>query len=417
MKRILTLMLLLQFNFAAAAEPNLINFELQNAKLSEVIQLFLKSVLKTQYILSAEIAKDDTPINISLKNKTNKEANEIFNHLLSSNNIAVEYIGGVPSLSRQKQKKEMTANTPVIPPVINAPSISAAPIKTTVDEIQLDNLKLKETITDVTLYKPHHLSAQEIQKLLSFVGLSSEVSNDVVLYKTPIERAEIVDALLKKFDGYNNDVVIKATIFEFNKNNSQISAIQAALKIIQSTSSIALAVPTLGLTSPSLTLTLPNLTAVLNNISSNDDFRVLSEPTIRVSHNKKSSINVGSEVPVLSQITATQQGQPIQNVQYRQSGIILDVLPKIYTDTVELELSTQISNFVPTTNGVNNTPTLIQRKLETTIKMKVGETVLMGGLNQVRDDNSRSTFLGLPISKNKNAQQTDILLVLTLQKI
>lgn len=412
-KLLFVLTFLISTTVHAIEQPTLekpINIDLQNAKLNEVLHLFLKSVFKTEYMLSPEISNDKTPVNLSLKGKTTQQVKEIYQHLLTENGIQSDQVGGVTYLKKASKDLLKSNFTSQLETASIAPSLPQnSPV---LDLTQKPTETLKRDDPQISIYKPHHLQPLEIQKVLKFAGLESEISNDMVLYKNTLNNPEIIDALLAKFDGYNNDLNIKAYIFEFNKNTKSQSALQAALNIIKNTATLGLTIPSFGLKAPSLALNLPNFNAVIQNIASNDDFRVISEPTLRVSHNKRTSINVGAEVPVLSQLTVTNQGNPIQNVEYRTSGILFDVLPKIYSDVIELEVLIQISNFVPTTNGVNQTPTLIQRKLQTTLKMKEGETVLMGGLTQARADKSKNTFFGMPIGSSTGDEKTDLLLVL-----
>ena len=411
MKKLL-LMLLLSFN-VTAAEPELINFELQDAKLPEVLKLFLTSVYKQQYVISSDLAKDTTPVNISVKNRNIAQAKEIFDHLVNEHNIHLKDVGGTYYLSKRKNSDHITIDThsPVITstPQLNPPTYTQ-PQQTNVPD-------LISSPPDVHIYKPINMQPEELLKLLRFASIRAEISAGYILYENKPNSEKFITDLLKEFDGYNSDLVIKATILEYQKNDKSETALDAALGIIKDT--LTFGTVTSNLTASALTLAIPrwNLSAVLRNISNNDSFRVLSTPTLRVSHNKRASINVGNEVPVLSQLTQTQQGQPLQNIQYRPSGITLEVMPKIFTDIIELEILQTISDFIPTTNGVNNSPTLSQRRLSTTLKVKNGETILIGGLNQSRQDELRASFFGIPTGKQKGDLQTDLLLVLHVEEI
>lgn len=411
MKKLIIILLL--HSSAVFANPNLINLELQNAKLHEVIKMFLSSVMDREYILSPDLSADNTPINISIKNKTKQQAIQIFDLILSENNIVRNEVGGIFYVKkRTKNNLEFDEHQSVI----ESDTKDVSMLPTSLDPIinnDVPNLYL--TPSDVTIYKPANIQPEELIKLLRFANIRAEVSAGHVIYEPKGVNEEFIKQLLKEFDGYNSDVVIKATVLEFQQSDKTQTAIQAALNIIKNT--VSLSTTAINFNATKLVLNLPNLNAIIANISSNDNFRVLSSPSIRVSHNKKSSINVGNEVPVLTSLTQTNQGQPLQNVEYRSSGITLEVTPQIYSDMIQIDLVQSISDFLPTTNGVNSTPTLSQRRIETSLKLKNGETILIGGLNQTRDDSSKTSFFGIPTGKTTGQQQTDLLLILHVEKV
>lgn len=134
----------------------------------------------------------------------------------------------------------------------------------------------------------------------------------------------------------------------------------------------------------------------------------------------KFKFSVGSEVPVLGAITAYNNGQPVQSVTYRPSGVILELTPTILQSGIELQLLQQVSNFVQTQTGVNGSPTLIKRELSTTVSAKDGDLILMGGLDETKHSQDGIGLSWLPTwlhSKTAEQNKTDILLVLHVQRI
>ena len=59
-------------------------------------------------------------------------------------------------------------------------------------------------------------------------------------------------------------------------------------------------------------------------------------------------------------MTLARDGTPIQSVEHRSSGVILDLRPVALRDSVEAEMSQQESSFVATTTQVTASPTLIE---------------------------------------------------------
>lgn len=146
---------------------------------------------------------------------------------------------------------------------------------------------------------------------------------------------------------------------------------------------------------------------VIDALSSRTHVKVLSTPSVVVLDNQVASIQVGDQVPIAtSQATlvgATSTGPlttsafPVaNNIDYRNTGVILRVLPRISAQgNVTLEIEQEISNV--TNNGSQNslTPTVSQRQIHSSISVSNGQTVVLAGLisNQETGDREGIPFL------------------------
>jgi general secretion pathway protein D len=131
-----------------------------------------------------------------------------------------------------------------------------------------------------------------------------------------------------------------------------------------------------------------NFQATLQALQVNNKLDVLSRPYILATDNQLAEIVVGSEVPFVTDSNVTSLGTIVNTVQYRQIGIILDVTPHINPDglvimDVQPEISSQTSQFVQVTNGVNAQVYNI-RSASTRVGVKDGNTVVIGGLMEDR---------------------------------
>jgi general secretion pathway protein D len=162
------------------------------------------------------------------------------------------------------------------------------------------------------------------------------------------------------------------------------------------------------------TLTLPSPTVTLNILKNLADTKILASPTVRVLDRQKARILIGErrpfEISTLTSSSATvatpqQPGTPAGTVQetrveYRDVGLKLTLTPTIHLNgEVTIELLFEISSVgaAPTTDL---TPTVITRNLDTFIKIRDGETRLLGGLiqNDVTKNTDKVPFLGdLPL--------------------
>ena len=132
--------------------------------------------------------------------------------------------------------------------------------------------------------------------------------------------------------------------------------------------------------------------AQLTAIASDSRVNILSTPRILVNSGQEASIDVGTQVPTLSaQTTAATQtngsSNILQSVQYRNTGIILDVKPTIYSDNrIDLDISQEVSSALPIdpASGVNS-PAISNRSIKTSLSLNDGGSVVLGGLVSTTD--------------------------------
>jgi len=144
----------------------------------------------------------------------------------------------------------------------------------------------------------------------------------------------------------------------------------------------------------------------------------VSSPQLRVKNGSNASFSVGSDVPVLGS-TTYQDGKPIQSIEYRSSGVLFNISPEIRLNTIDLTIQQQLSNFVKTETGVDNSPTLIKRDVNTQVSVKSGEIIVLGGLAETKNSDNSTSFTLLPFLKSsgKENSKTDIVVVLYAEKI
>ncbi len=143
---------------------------------------------------------------------------------------------------------------------------------------------------------------------------------------------------------------------------------------------------------------------MLNAFAKDDLINIISTPHIVVLDGQEATINVGTEVPVVTSETSASDigdgvGSPtiLRNVQYRNTGVVLKVKPVIHSDgMLTLDISQELSE--AQTNNVSDisSPLILNRSLSTTLTLQSGETVVLGGLiseNKSKTEN-KVPFLG-----------------------
>ena len=112
---------------------------------------------------------------------------------------------------------------------------------------------------------------------------------------------------------------------------------------------------------------------------------------------------------------------PVQSIKYRSNDVIFEIQPTVKGNSIDLKIQQQLSNFVKTETGVNNTPTLIKRDLVTDVTVKNGEVIVLGGLAQDKDNKTETGLSFLPdgwfTGKSNNKEKTDIVVLLQAREI
>ena len=124
--------------------------------------------------------------------------------------------------------------------------------------------------------------------------------------------------------------------------------------------------------------------AILKVLYENRRAEIRSRPRLMVKSGQTATIDVGDEVPILttaSQSTTTPDAPLIQNITYRNTGVKLQIKPTVHNSGfVDIEVSQELSEAeVNETSGIDS-PTIRNRSLQTTVTLRDGGSILLGGL-------------------------------------
>jgi general secretion pathway protein D len=146
--------------------------------------------------------------------------------------------------------------------------------------------------------------------------------------------------------------------------------------------------------------------------------------------NQTATLQVGDEVPVVTQqqqSTVTDTATLVNTIEYRDTGVLLNVKPRVNAGgLVIMEVEQEVSN-IPTTNNADPlTPRIQQRKITSTVAVNSGDTIVLGGL--IQDDRDRSES-GIPLlhklplvgalfgNKADNQKRTELIVLITPRAI
>ena len=146
------------------------------------------------------------------------------------------------------------------------------------------------------------------------------------------------------------------------------------------------------------------VSGVLRAFARDQRFRLLSRPSVYAQNNVKAMISSGQRIAVpVSTLTSVNNGvnsefpgSVASNIEYRDVVLKLEVIPLINSDDkVTLKIAQLNDNIVGSQNiSGNEIPTLSTQELITTITVKNGETIVLGGLITEREEEN---VTGIPV--------------------
>lgn len=153
--------------------------------------------------------------------------------------------------------------------------------------------------------------------------------------------------------------------------------------------------------------------------------KVLASPHVLTADNREASINIGQSIPV---ITATQQStlataNVLNSVQYRDTGVLLNILPQVNADgLVNLQIRQEVSAVGTDSFGQTGSPAFNTRVAETTAVVQDGDSLLIGGI--IREDTRRSRsgvpyLMDIPVVgrlfrfDNDSVERVELIMLLT----
>lgn len=232
---------------------------------------------------------------------------------------------------------------------------------------------------------------------------SDETNNAIIVFGTPREYAVIEDAL-RKLDILPYQVLIEAAITEVTLNNDMRYGVQWNFQA--GDTNFALTGPTNATATPSrlfpgFSFFFSNnndISATLNALEGRTHINVISAPKLLVLNNQTAALQVGDQVPITTQsaVGVVDSSAPIVNsVEYRDTGVILKVTPRVNASgLVLLDISQEVSDVASTNTSNIDSPTIQTRRISTTIAVQDGQVIALGGLIRDRTEKGKS---GLPL--------------------
>jgi general secretion pathway protein D len=263
--------------------------------------------------------------------------------------------------------------------------------------------------------------------------VADEKNNTIVVFARPGDY-RLIENMLQQLDIAPQQVLIEGTIAELTLNDQLQYGVQYFLK--SGAQKFDLTTSTSGTLTPAdIAGVFPGFNyivasssqhAVLSALKSVTRVTVLSAPQLLVREHQTAGLQVGAQVPIVTQSaqSVVSAGAPVINsVEYRNTGVILQVTPRINPDgMIALEIDQEVSDVAPTTSSTIDSPTINDRHLVSSVIVRDGETIALGGL--IREDGN-DTKNGIPVlsdipwvgplfrSTSRSRDRTELLVLLS----
>jgi len=230
--------------------------------------------------------------------------------------------------------------------------------------------------------------------------IADERNNALVILATAAEY-RMIEATLKRLDIVPLQVLIEVTIAEVTLTDDLKYGLQWFFNLGDSSftfSTLSTGAVSSAFPGFSYLFSAGDAGAVLNALTEITDVRVISSPQLMVLDNQTARLQIGDQVPIATQssVSTITDNPPIVNtIQFRDTGVILEVTPRVNASgLVVLDVLQEVSDVVETTTSDLNSPTIQQRSIQSTVAVQSGDTIALGGLIRDREEESVS---GIPI--------------------
>jgi general secretion pathway protein D len=305
--------------------------------------------------------------------------------------------------------------------------------------IAADNPQNRKNYEDLVI-QTFFLSNAEVKDVLtllrSLIGAKNIATNEelnAVTIRDTADKVKVAQRMIEGIDKSRSEVIVDVELIEVDTN--RIREIGVSLSQNQITQSLGLgedAKVRLSdlkyLNQSSWILTIPSI--IYDFVKTNADAQLLAKPQIRISEGEKGKVHIGDRVPI--PVTSFNSAQtsggniiPITSFQYQDVGIKIDIEPRVHHNKeVTLKLQIEVSQITGYQDGGGGQrqPIIGTRTIESTIRLKDGETNFLAGLIRTDEVQGETGIPGLseiPIigrlfgKSTSNIKRSDVMLTLT----
>lgn len=272
-----------------------------------------------------------------------------------------------------------------------------------------------------------------VRSLIGAKNVSPNEQLNAITIRDTADKVKVAQRIIEAVDKSKAEVVIDVELIQVN--TTKLLDMGVSLSSYQIGQSLdnggdgPIRFPDLqNITQQSWALTVPSI--IYDFVKTNSDAQLLAKPQVRITEGEKANLHIGDKVPIpvtSFNTSGTIGGNivPVTSFQYQDVGIRIQIEPRVHHNkeiTLKLNIEvSQITGYISGSGGQSQ-PIIGTRNIESTIRLKDGETNFLAGLIRTDETKSESGLPGLselPLigylfgKTRTEAQRTDVLLTLT----
>jgi type II secretory pathway component GspD/PulD (secretin) len=407
----------------AAADVNDFAMHFVDVHPKELIRLVYGEFLRESYVIDGSVGDELKPMTLQLRGLSITQAESLLVDLLKGQGIEVRRLAGVVIVGRHDEKREDKETILYRPKYRSSAYLQQAMSRVFPSGAFPDARTQENALAGLSAASTGISTAGRPVPVSMPIPANQEGDSDVVVFFG--SRAEIkrFNALVAQLDQAPGEVMVKAVVYEVRHDQREGSAIDLAASILSGKFGLGFSAGVSDVSGLSFKFSgaKDSLSAIYSALSSDERFRIVSSPRVRVRSGATARLSVGDDVPILGSVSYDGNDRPIQSVEYKSSSVIFVLSPKVRESSVDLKVNQQISSFLATTTGVDASPTLTKRELSTELTLEDDDdVVVIGGLETDSATDGRRGLSFFPDwlrSDQTDRTRSEILLMLHVQRM
>ncbi|UTH73580.1 type II secretion system protein GspD [Chromobacterium sp. IIBBL 290-4] len=399
------LCLLLLSPLAMAAQ---VTMTFDQIRIADFVKLYYTEVAKRSFVLDAKAQASDASITASLSGLPASQQAVVFRDVMRAAGFMIESKGSI-------------------------------------DYIHLLSDQPQAVADQVWIYRPHYRDANYLTDMIAglfttgrFVqnrpvqrGDAPHAANDqgnsplstqsrptdALVFQGTAEEVKRLQSLIDQLDKPVQQVRLRAVVYEVTGSDKGGFNLAAVIRAAGQRLSLSAGVvpQSAAPASTAFKFSGASIDLFAELFATDSRFNVVTRPDVLASDGESTLFQSGENVPVLGAVTYDAKGNPVQSVDYKPSGVLIEVRPTVRDKVIRLDLIQEVSTFVETKTGVNSSPTLMTRNLKSSFSVKPGDVYVLGGLKTSREGRDRAFFPFTNWKLSDSTYKTDTEIVILVQ--
>lgn len=384
-------------------------FDLTGTTIAQVLGLYFKEVSRSPYVLCDAVLNDPRLVGLRAEGKVLDEL--LLGSLLDEYGFqARRDASGVVHVCKRPERAALATETFVYRPqfrdVAYLVDLAAPMVKGA-----FANRRVSAVAATVTPPAAGQAVAPGQPVQASPAMSMGTGADDMLVFSGEAAEVEKLRGLVAQLDVRPAQVMVRAYLYDVGKSSNEASALSVMLDVLKGRISAGIGSQLQG--ADFARLSFGGLDVVVSALSTDGRFKLVSSPSTLLRSGESARLQVGTDLQVATQIV-TSNGQSSQGLEFKSSGVILEVKAKVHGQVTDVDLTQTVSDFQPS----GSTVALNKREHRTALSVADGELVVIGGLNQATSNGSRQRlpFFGLPLGKSEGERSSELVLVLEVRK-